>query len=199
MSYTAADFKALVATLLNRTDQTTNIATFCALAVQELENTDFWFLQTSSTVSTANATGYAALPTGFLREVKDGLRDTDGRPLYKESFAQIDEWQRTSASTGEPSHYAIADKFYFYPIPDAVYALPLLYYKSLGFPSSTANAWTDTVWDLTLWETLKQAWLYLKNPQEVAAAEMEKVKRLAQYKHRSGKLTGRGTVRYKEF
>jgi hypothetical protein len=198
MSYTAAAFQAMVATLLNRADQTSNIATFCALAVQELENTDFWFLLTSGTVSTANAVKYAALPTGFIREVKDGVLNTSGMPLAKETWAEIDNRQRTGG-VGEPASYAIADKFYFYPIPNAVYALPLLYYKSLGFPSSTANAWTDTVWDLTLWETLRQAWLYLKNPQEVAACEIEVSRRMAKYKSRSGKLTGRGTVRYKEF
>jgi hypothetical protein len=200
MSYTGSAFKALIATHLNRSDLTGLIPTFCALAVKELEDSCLWFLLASGTVSTTAATKYVALPTGFIKEVKDGLQNVSGAPLTKETWAEIDHWQRYSAGTGEPSFYAIADKFYFYPIPDATYALPIQYYKSLGFPGDAlTNAWTDDVWDLTFWATLKQAWVYLQNPNEQGKCEIQIAKRMIQYKGRSGKNTGRGTVRYREF
>lgn len=199
MSYTASAFQALVATHLNRVDLTSQIATFCAMAVQELEDHCFWFQLTSTTVSTANATDYTALPTGFIREVKDGVRDTAGKPLLKETWEQVDNWQHYSKGTGLPQYYAIADKFFWYPIPNATYAMPLLYYQSLGFPTSTVNAWTDQVWDLTFFTTMAQAWFYLGNVTEQQKCEAQKAILLARYKSRSGKLTGRGTVRYKEF
>ena len=200
MSYTGTTFQALIAAHLDRDDLTTKIATFCALAVQELEDNCFWFQLAATTVSTANATDYAAFPTGFIKEVKDGFRDTAGVSLRKETWEQIDYWQTYSKGTGLPDYYAVADKFYFYPIPDAIYAMPLQYYKSIGFPGASAtNAWTDTVWDLTFWATMKQAWNYLDNQANQIKCEREISKRLMEYKSRSGKLTGKGTVKYRDF
>lgn len=200
MSFTGTQFKALIATHLNRGDLTTLIVTFCSLAVKDLEDSCLWFLLATTTVPTVASTKYAALPAGFIKEVADGFQDTSGTPLMKETWARVDHWQRYSAGTGQPDYYAIADKFYFYPIPDAIYALPIQYYKSLGFPGDSAtNAWTDDVWDLTLWATLKQAWIYLQNPNEQAKCEVEIAKRMRKYKSRSGSNTGRGTVRYREF
>lgn len=200
MAYTGTQFKALIATHLNRVDLTSLIPTFCALAVKELEDSCLWFQLASTTVSTTNAVKYVALPSGFIKEVKDGLQNVSGAPLDKETWAVVDHWQRYSGGTGEPQFYAIADKFYFYPIPNGVYAQPLQYYKSLGFPADgVSNAWTDDVWDATFWATLKQAWIYLQNPTEQLKCDAEIRRRMIQYKSRSGKNTGRGTVRYREF
>jgi len=200
MSYTGTTFKALVATLLDRTDLTTSIVTWCGQAVKELEEECFWFQLASTTVSTADGVGYASLPTGFLRELKDGFRDTDGDALIKESWSRVDYWQKFDTSEAEPEWYAIADKFYFFHIPDSIYALPLQYYKSLGFPADgVSNAWTDEVWDLTLHTVMEKAWSYLNNTSETAKSVNEKILALNRYRSRSGKLTGRGTVRYRDW
>lgn len=192
--------RANIATHLNRTDLTSQIATFCTLAVAELEDSCFWFQLASTTVTTAAAVGYVALPTGFIKEVKDGFRDTSGVSLEKKDWATIDQWQRYSAGAGEPAHYAVADKFYLYSIPDAIYALPLQYYKKLGFPSGGFdNAWTTDVWDLTFWCALKHAWIYMDNPTNQSKCEKEMIKCLSKYKSRSGKITGKGRVTYREF
>src|SRR5574340_1205677 len=196
MSYTGTQFKALIATHLDRSDLTALIPTFCALAVQELEDNCLWFQLAATTVPTVNATDYAAFPTGFIKEVKDGFRDTAGVALIKETWATVDYWQTYSKGTGLPDYYAVADKFYFYPIPNAIYALPIQYYKSLGFPGDAlTNAWTNEVWDLTFWATMKQAWNYLDNPQNQAKCEREIAKRLMAYKSRSGHNTGKGRVK----
>jgi hypothetical protein len=196
----AVAFKAMIATHLDRLDLTSQIVTFCDLAVQELEDYCLWFQLTSTTVPTVASTKYASLPTGFIKEVKEGLQNTSGAPLMKESWAEVDHWQRFNAGSGEPTYYAIADKFYFYPIPNAIYALPLQFYKRMGFPiDGESNDWVDEVWDLTFWAAMKQAWIYLQNPTEQAKAEIEMTRRLVKYKGRSGKNTGRGTVRYREF
>lgn len=200
MSYNGAQFKALVATHLNRSDLTSLIATFCALAVQKLERECLWFQLTSSTLSTTVAVKYVALPTDFVREIKDGVRDTSGYPLVKETWEQIDYWQRRNADTGEPDYYAIADKFYFYPIPNTTYALPIQYHKSLGFPGdSVSNAWTNEAWDLTLWATLEEAWLYLNNQEEMTKAQTQKWQRLAEIRSLSGKHTGTGQIVYRDW
>jgi hypothetical protein len=200
MSYTGTEFKTLIGTQLNRADLTTLIPTFCDLAIKQLEEHCLWFQLASITVSTTAATKYVALPSGFLKVVLNGFRDTSGTPLIKTDWATLDYWQTYSAGTGEPDYYAIADKFYFYSIPDATYALPLQYYKSLGFPADgSSNSWTDDVWDMTMWETLKQAWLYLDNTKNQVKCEQEMTKCLNRYKSRSGKLTGKGSVTYRDF
>jgi hypothetical protein len=192
--------RARIATHLNRTDLTTHIGTFCDLAVRELETNCLWFQLTSATVLTVASQGYAALPLGFIKEVKDGFRDTSGTPLVKTDWATLDYWQTYSGGTDEPDYYAIADKIYFYSIPNAVYSLPMQYYRRLGFPSAGFdNSWTDEVWDLTFWTALKHAWIYLRNIEEQGKCEKEIVKCLARYRKHSGKMTGKGSVTYREF
>ena len=199
MSYTGTTFKALIAAHLNRDDLSNQIATFCELAVKKLERERFWFQMTSTTVATTAAQTYLSLPSGFIQEIIDGFRDTSGRSLKKETWAQVDYWQRRSAGTGEPDYYAIADKFYFYPIPNATYSLVLQYYKSLGFPTTLTNAWTDDAWDLTFWATMEEAWNYLGNQEELVKAIMQKNLRLAELRSLSGKHVSKGQVRYRNF
>lgn len=193
-------FKTMVATHLNRDDMTAIIATCCDLAVKKLERECLWFQMSSTSVATAASTGSAALPSGFIRELKDGFRDTSGVALKKEKWSKIDYWQRYSAGGGEPDHYAIADKFYFYPIPDTIYALPLQYYKSLGFPANDAsNAWTDQVYDLTFWQALEEIWRHIGDDAEMLKARAMKTEILRDVGSQSGRLVGVGRVEYKEY
>jgi len=200
---TGAAFKTAILTHVNRSGDTVLTAvipTLCDLAVKELQKHGFWFQLTSTTVSTAAATKYAALPTGFVREVLNGFRTVGGTALDKRTWAEVDYWQRSSAGTGEPDYFAIADKFYFYPIPDAIYALPLQYYTALAFPGDSAsNAWTDDVWDLTFYSVLELVWDYLGNQEEKAKAMAHKGKLLAQARALSGKHVSTGRVTYRDW
>lgn len=194
------DFKTSIATYFNRDDLTSQIATAAALAVKKLERNKFWFQLASTTIACSSGVSYASMPSGFIDVIYEGFKDTNGRSLKKSDWATLDTWITYSGGTGEPNNFAIADKFYFYPIPDSTYALPLQYYKSLGFPGDTSsNAWTDTVYDLTYWATIEEVWRYLRNTQEQMKAEQQKNTVLRQVKSQSGKLTGKGRVEYKEF
>lgn len=195
-----ADFKSAIATYFNRSDLTSMIVTCAALAVKKLERERFWFQLTSSTVSTTATTEYVAYPSDFLDLVEDGLKDTSGTALLKTDWATLDHWIRYSAGTGEPDWFALADKIYLYPIPDAIYALPIQYVKTLGFPGDALdNYWTDEVYDLTYWATIEELWKYLRNPNEETKARAQKLLILKDVRSMSGKLTGTGRVEYQDY
>jgi hypothetical protein len=93
----------------------------------------------------------------------------------------------------------MAEKIYFYPIPDTAYVLPLKFYKALAFPTTTANAWTDDVWDLTFWSVLEEVWQYLGNTDEMTKAVMKKTECLGRHRNRQGVNEGVGTIKATRF
>lgn len=197
---TGSAFKTMVANHLNRTDLTSIIATMSAVAVKKLEREGFWFQQSSTTVTTTSGTSTVNYPSDFIMELIDGFKDTGGSPLIKSDLATVDAWIRYSASSGLPSWYAMSDKIYLYPIPDAAYALSLLYIKSLGFPGdSSTNAWTDAAYDLTFWATIEETWRYLRNMEEQQKAMAQKLLVLKDIRGQSGRLTGTGQVEYRDY
>lgn len=195
-----AEFKSMIATYLNRTDMTSMIATASALAVKKLEREGLHLQYTSTTLTTTNAQSYLSYPSGFLLELFDGLKDSSGSSLLKTDWATLDHWIRHSAGKGEPDWYALADKIYFYPIPDAAYTLTIQYIKALGFPGdSTSNCWTDQYYDATYWATIEEMWKHLRNTDEEVKAKTQKLLVLKDLKSMTGKLVGTGQVQYRDY
>jgi hypothetical protein len=195
-----AALKTMIEGHFNRTDLTSVVASMAAVAVKKLERDGYWFQQASTTVATTPGTSYVSYPSDFVMEMQDGLKDTSGNSLLKTDFTTIDQWIRYSAGSGLPSYYALADKIYLYPIPDATYNLPILYQKSLGFPADTSsNAWSVDAYDVTFWATVEEVWRYLRNTEEEAKARVQKGLLLKDLRHQSGRITGTGQVVYRDF
>lgn len=153
---TYADLKTAVATWLNRSNLTSNITDFIALAETRIaygsdevpfksDPLRIRAMETSSDLAITGGTQTVALPTGFLQQ----------RRLYVSSSPNIevdfvepnlfwDTW--LSATTGPPAEYTVeGENLVFGPIPDTAYTGKILYYKKF---TALAND-TDTNWLLT--------------------------------------------------
>ncbi len=166
-----ADLKASVAAWLNRTDLTAVIPDFITLAEAYLSRE----LKTREQViaaplATAAGTSTVALPDDFgaarrltvLTSPKVVLRATTVQDVDARYFAN---------ATGAPRTFAIAgDNLHLGPVPDAAYAIELLYYARL--PALSEDA--DSNWllrrhpDAYLYATLIQAAPYLGDDNRVA-------------------------------
>lgn len=196
---TGTAFKTMVASVLNRTDMTNIIATMSAVAVKKLEREKFWFQYASTSLAATAAQTSVSYPSDFLFEVADGLNDSAGVPLEKKDLATLTHWQVYSPSTGSKNaYYAMADAIYLYP--NQASTNTMRYIKSLGFPADTSsNAWTDTVYDLTMWATVEEVWRYLRNTEEQSKAQAQKLLILKDIRYQSGQIVGTGRVEYQEF
>lgn len=205
--YTGATFKTLVANHLNRTDLTSLIPDFCALAIKELEKKKLWFqLVHQATLPTVANTGYSDLPTDFLFEIEKEIGESMVMPptnytLTKMDYPSIIYYQSAQGTPEqEPYYFAIMDKVYWYPIPNAIYNVKFSYYKHLAFPADgVGNDWTDTVWDMTFWAAIEEAWRYLGNPGEMAAARERKDKKMGEYLNQFGQRQAVGRIRLTSF
>lgn len=208
--YTGAQFKTAVATHLNRTDLTSLIPDFCALAVKELEKKKLWFQIVHQTpVSTTINVAYSSLPTDFLFEIEKEIGETLVMPPTNYSLTKIDYpsiiyFQTAGATNEKPYYFSITDRIDWYPIPDQTYTLTnapqMSYYKHLPFPDdATYNAWTDDVWDLTFWAVIEEASRYLENETMLAKAHERMEKKLAEYQNQYGLRQAVGRVRLTRF
>ena len=120
-----------------RSDQSANILLQIPVAIRRLENapTKPWFLLSEYTTSvTVIEEGRLALPDDFIEEHdEDGLSiysddDEEWIPLVKND---LDTLQGLYGSTsGFPTGYALTGNYFrFFPIPDEIYTLRMLYFK----------------------------------------------------------------------
>ena len=208
--YTGAQFKAAVATHLNRTDLTVLIPDFCNLAVKELEKKKLWFqLAHQTAVPTAANVEYSSLPADFLFEIEKEIGETLLMPptnynLTKLPYPEIVYYQTAGTTHEKPYYFAITDRIDWYPIPDQAYTLTnapqMSYYKHLGFPDDALyNAWTDEVWDLTFWAVIAEASRYLENESMLMKAMERREKKLSEYLNQHGLRQAVGRVRLTRF
>jgi hypothetical protein len=204
-TYTGTQFKTLIANHLNRSDLTTTIPDFCALAAESLDKEGLWFQFAATTINTVAHTGYVSLPTDFVKEIEKEVGETlrgptVGYSLTKMGYPDLDYFQKAGYTEDQPYYFAIVDKIYLYPIPDQVYALTFAYYKSLGFPADGAsNAWTVAAWDITFENVMEEAWRYLGNDSEMMKAAARKNKKLGKLKNISGLRQATGKIRATRF
>jgi hypothetical protein len=196
-----ATFKTRIADHLNRTDLTSQIPNFVTLAIKRLEKEKLYFQQEFATVATVASTAYASLPTDFLQDIRDGLIDSNGTPITKANWKTVMADQ-AAGNTGEPKYYCVMKgRIYFMSIPDAIYSYRFLYYKSLTALSLDAdtNDWLSTAWDATFHATLCEAWKYLNNDGEIQKEYANMQEKLMPLRSISGKITGSGTIAYREY
>jgi hypothetical protein len=151
MADSLTTLKARIATELNRSDLTTEIAAAITTAITYYRSKRFEFNELAASFNTvASQEAYTSGDTGFptdlgqldtARITVSGVRD----PLRPIGYAKLQELSSTTTATGAPSAYAwYGQKLYFYPIPDGVYAVLLSYQQRKAAPSSDAD--TTSVW-----------------------------------------------------
>ena len=168
---TKAELHTAVANWLNRSDLTSRIPEFIALAEASLNrNLRTRDMLTRATTST-NAQ-YDALPSDFQEMLNVELTSTapPRRLLYATSDRSDDYREQNSNKTGIPVHYTIEGlTLQLNPTPDASYTVQMNYYQTI--PALAAKADSDANWlllahpDVYLYGTLVQASPYLMDPQ----------------------------------
>lgn len=165
------ELKAAVANWLARSDLSSRIPEFIALAEAEvgrvLRTGD---METRASAGTTPHDPFLALPTGFggARYLKVTGIDPE-RSLRFHSPQQID-WMRANEEKGIPQVFAIiGDSFRLTPVPDAVYTVEIAYYRKVP-ALSDAN---PTNWllaghpDIYLFGTLKEAAPFLRQDERI--------------------------------
>ena len=168
---TKAELHTAVANWLNRSDLTSRIPEFIALAEASFNRN----LRTREMLvrSTASVTGqYVSIPTDYLEMMNIELTSTSPpkRLIYITSDRSDDYREQQKNKTGAPSYYTIeGDSIQLLPTPDATYTLQLNYYQdipSLAALADSANNWLLANHpDVYLYSTLMQASPYIMDPQ----------------------------------
>lgn len=160
------ELKASVADWLNRTDLTSVIPDFIALAEAQIERT----LRTRQMMVRATAsidTEYSAVPADFLETKSIKLNTNPVTSLTFETVDALDSLKSTTyISTGKPQLFSIVGgQIRVLPAPDSTYTAELIYYAKLSKLSSTnATNWLLTqAPDVYLYGSLMQAAPYLKD------------------------------------
>jgi hypothetical protein len=166
-----SDLKTSVANYLGRSDLTSQIPDFIALAEIRLARE----LRIRQMLTTANATmtigdSTVGMPSDFL-----AMRDifVEGQPRYTVSYVSPSAFTRTARTeeVGVPTFYTMrGQEFEFAPKPDATYTLQMLYYAkpaSLS-DSNPSNAFMANCPDALLYGALLEAEPYLMNDARMA-------------------------------
>lgn len=163
---TYTELKASVADWLNRTDLTSVIPDFIALAEAQIERT----LRTRQMIVRATAsidTEYSAVPADFLETKSIKLNTNPVTSLTFESVDALDSLKSTTyISAGKPQYFGIVGgQIRVLPVPDNTYTAELIYYAKLSkLSGSVATNWLLTqAPDVYLYGSLMQAAPYLKD------------------------------------
>jgi len=164
------ELKASVADWLNRTDLTSVIPDFIALAEAQIERT----LRTRQMIVRATAsidTEYSAVPADFLETKSIKLNTNPVTSLTFETVDALDSLKSTTyISAGKPQLFSIVGgQIRVLPVPDSTYTAELIYYAKLSKLSSTnATNWLLTqAPDVYLYGSLMQAAPYLKDDSRI--------------------------------
>lgn len=163
---TYTELKTSVGDWLNRTDLTSVIPDFIALAESQIERQ----LRTRQMIVRATAsisTEYSAVPDDFLETKSIKLTGTDPiTPLSFETVDSLDNLKTQYRSSGAPIFFGIVGgQIRVLPVPDATYTTELTYYAKLSkLSASVATNWLLTqAPDVYLYGSLLQAAPYLQD------------------------------------
>lgn len=156
---TYTDLQAAVASWLARSDLTTPIPDFIALAEAKLNR--LLRCRQMEQRSTATATEYMELPTGFLELRNIQLNTSPKTALELVSPDEID--RDYSAATGKPLVYCLlANQIQLGPAPDSTYTVEIDYYEVIPPLASNSTNWLLTAApDIYLYGSLLEASIYL--------------------------------------
>jgi len=168
---TYAELKSTVADYLNRSDLTSVIPGFIALAETKF-NRKLRLRQMIKRAEGQIETSFFAYPSDWL-QAKEFQLNTD--PIVRLKFvteAYGDELKATSfMAAGQPLYYTITgSQLEFIPAPDTTYSAELTYYAKIPAlsDSNTSNWLLLYAPDLYLYGALLEATPYLKDDERVA-------------------------------
>ena len=165
------DLKASVASWLNRSDLTSQIPDFIALAEAQfnrvLRTRQMLVRNTGYTISSQ----YTALPSDFLQldniKIANGTGESGLEHLAVNDYT--DKLRSFANATGTPGYYSIIGGYLAVArIPDVSYTGEMLYFGSIPAMSANATNWLLTKHpDLYLYGALLQSAPYLKEDERV--------------------------------
>ena len=164
---TYAQLQTAVAAWLARSDLTSVIPDFITLAEAKLNR--LLRCRQQEQRSTATATEYMALPTGFLELRSIELTTSPPYPLELVSPDEID--RDYSSSTGQPMVYCLlANQIQLAPVPDSTYTVEVDYFEVIPPLASNSTNWLLTSHpDIYLYGSLLEAAAYLQDDPRVPA------------------------------
>jgi len=167
---------------LNRTDLSAATQRSVLAAIRHYERERFRFNETATSIATSAGQTFAILPTNLL--ILDLLQITVSSADYELNYRDYDWIKRANVTRtrAEPTDYTIyQNRIELFPIPDAIYALPLSYVKRLPALSaaSDTNAWiSGEAEDVIVYHATKLMWAtVLRNTEE--AVKFEQLERAA--------------------
>jgi len=168
---TKAELHTAVANWLNRSDLTSRLPEFIALAEAGFNRN----LRTREMMTRSTApvtTQYVSLPTDFLEMMNIELTSTSApkRLIYITSDRSDDYREQQNNKAGIPDYYTIEGAFIqLLPTPDTTYTLQLNYYKDIPALASLADSGSNWLLlahqDIYLYATLMQASPYIMDSQ----------------------------------
>jgi hypothetical protein len=147
-------------------------------------------METSSTLVTVAGTRTVALPTDYLQFRRLYI---DGSPVQKlNHMSPLTYWSKhISAETSKPKEFTIeGENILLGPIPDTIYNLPVVYFKSVSdFSLSTdTNTLLTKSPDLYLYSALRAAYIYKgEGVEDKAVLADSAVERILREMHREDK------------
>lgn len=176
---TYSGLRAAVADWLVRTDLTTQIIDFVALAEARI-NRDLRVREMVSQASDTVSTQTLAVPSDFIEVLRFTLDTASDLPL--EYRPVEDSEQRVAGvSSGQPRWFSIVgSSFRFYPAPDGEYTYTLDYYAKVPALASTSSNWLlAKAPDLYLAASLVEGFGFLMEPDNQAAWDVRYQRSLA--------------------
>lgn len=172
---TYAELKTTVANWLHRTDLTSMVPDFIALAEAKLSSDlQARSMETRTNLSTVAGNAYVTLPTDLLEMHRLSVQSD---PVYVLSYRSPDELQQEYpySTTGKPTVFAITgNDMQLAPVPDAVYTLELIYKQRIpALSDSNTTNWLLTSWpNAYLYGALVCAQPYIANDERLATFQL---------------------------
>lgn len=168
---------AAIADWLNRSDLTSVIPDFIALAEAEMKRRLRRATESTTIyISAGNMNGPSDMAEPIHLRLSTGSPYLDGTLMLCTPEMLTDVRQRTGYVEGRPTHYAFYDaQLQFAPIPDQSYDGILLYAQQLTplTVSNTTNAVLTEAPDAYLFGALLQASPYLEHDERIAVWQMK--------------------------
>tara|TARA_R110002096_G_scaffold143885_1_gene300262 strand:+ start:35 stop:682 length:648 start_codon:yes stop_codon:yes gene_type:complete len=172
---TYTELKDAVADWLDRSDLTSRIPDFIALAEARI-NRELRIrpMEVRSIMYTASGKKYFNLPGGYLQMRNIQLNTNPTQPLEYITPEMLDRLYGSN-TTGKPRAYTlIGDEIQLAPVPDTEYELEMAFYENIdslgdGTAGTVVSNWlTLNAPDLLLYGALMEAEPFIKNDERVA-------------------------------
>ena len=166
---TYSELQTAVGSWLNRSDLSTNIPDFIALAEASFNRV----LRTRNQITRATSSvseQFVALPSDLLELHNIQLNTSPVTRLEQVSMTKADDLKSSVSTSGTPAYFALTgSNIELIPIPDSSQTLEIVYYATITALSDTNTSnWLLTSYpDIYLYGALVQAEPYLMNDERI--------------------------------